>query len=105
MSFSQISTLAARVLNYLFRCAERASQRRVLCELDEHVLRDIGLTRHDALVEAARPFWSGADQVRFVALSENDSARRGRASGRRNRPFLSAGTIIGKRRDGKYSCS
>ena len=36
---------------------ERADQRRHLLELDERLLRDIGLSRYDALREAAKPFW------------------------------------------------
>lgn len=36
---------------------ERAEQRRHLLELDERLLRDIGLSRYDAFREAAKPFW------------------------------------------------
>jgi len=36
---------------------ERTDQRRHLLELDERLLRDIGLSRYDALREAAKPFW------------------------------------------------
>lgn len=56
MSLARIAE-RTRLLNYLLRCAERASQRRVLLELDDHLLRDIGLSRRDALIESARPFW------------------------------------------------
>jgi uncharacterized protein YjiS (DUF1127 family) len=62
MSFSQISSIAVRVFNHLLLCAERASQRRILSELDDNLLKDIGLTRHDAFVESVRPFWHG-DEV------------------------------------------
>lgn len=34
-----------------------ANERRRLLELDERTLRDIGLTRDDAVREASRPFW------------------------------------------------
>lgn len=37
--------------------AARHRQRRELRELDERLLRDIGLTRGEALREAAKPFW------------------------------------------------
>ena len=37
--------------------ARVANQRRALRELDDQQLRDIGLTRADALREAGRPFW------------------------------------------------
>ncbi|MGK9170649.1 DUF1127 domain-containing protein [Inquilinus limosus] len=36
---------------------ERARQRRVLEALDDHQLRDLGLSRAEALREAWRPFW------------------------------------------------
>jgi len=32
-------------------------QRRALEALDDHLLRDLGLTREEALREAARPVW------------------------------------------------
>lgn len=32
-------------------------QRQFLARLDDRTLQDIGLTRADALAEAARPFW------------------------------------------------
>jgi uncharacterized protein YjiS (DUF1127 family) len=35
----------------------RARQRHVLAVLDDHILRDIGLTRVDADREARKPFW------------------------------------------------
>ena len=63
MSFSQISSIAVRVFNHLLLCAERASQRRILSELDDNLLKDIGLTRHDAFKESVRPFWSGNDGI------------------------------------------
>jgi uncharacterized protein YjiS (DUF1127 family) len=36
---------------------ERARGRRQLLTLDEHVLRDIGITRLQAETEAYKPFW------------------------------------------------
>jgi uncharacterized protein YjiS (DUF1127 family) len=84
---------------------ERWQQRRTLEEMDDHHLADIGLTRRDALREARRPFWRGAEpedgaaiQARFTAFSEKPSDRRGSPSGRRKRPGLPDGTIMGKSR-------
>ena len=37
----------------------RARQRRILAQLDDRMLRDIGKTRVDALREAGKPFWRG----------------------------------------------
>ena len=37
---------------------QRGRQRRALGELDDRLLCDIGVTRSQALREAAKPFWS-----------------------------------------------
>ncbi|BCA26455.1 DUF1127 domain-containing protein [Metapseudomonas otitidis] len=37
----------------------RLSTRKALLELDEHALKDIGLTRAQALEEGLKPFWRG----------------------------------------------
>jgi uncharacterized protein YjiS (DUF1127 family) len=39
------------------RWIERARQRHALGELDDHLLRDIGITRVDAARESEKPFW------------------------------------------------
>jgi uncharacterized protein YjiS (DUF1127 family) len=39
------------------RWRQRARSRRELLALDDHMLRDIGVTRIDAQYEAAKPFW------------------------------------------------
>jgi len=51
--------LFARPWPALRRWAERRSQRKALGELagQAHLLNDIGLTRAQALREAAKPFW------------------------------------------------
>ena len=36
---------------------QRASQRRALANLDDHLLRDIGVSRGEAQREARKPFW------------------------------------------------
>ena len=36
---------------------ERARQRRALKSLSDELLRDIGITRQQALLEAKKPFW------------------------------------------------
>jgi uncharacterized protein YjiS (DUF1127 family) len=36
---------------------ERRRERRALLELDDALLKDIGLSRADALREASKPFW------------------------------------------------
>lgn len=37
---------------------ERRRQLQALTELDDHLLKDLGLSREQARREAARPFWS-----------------------------------------------
>ena len=45
------------VAETLVRWQERADQRLRLSGLDEHLLKDIGLSRADTLPESAKPFW------------------------------------------------
>lgn len=54
------NTALQQVIGLLRRWRERIRSRRQLgrlCDLDDHILQDIGLTRTDLLREAARPFW------------------------------------------------
>jgi len=44
-------------LNFLTRLWRAYDTRRQLSELDAHLLRDIGITRLDAQIEAARKPW------------------------------------------------
>ncbi len=46
-----------RGVDLLFTWSERTRERRQLMQFDDHVLRDIGITRADAAAEAAKPFW------------------------------------------------
>jgi uncharacterized protein YjiS (DUF1127 family) len=48
---------ATRFLLWYFRCSERSRQRQALAELEDHFLKDIGVTRQQAIAEAAKPFW------------------------------------------------
>lgn len=48
----------AVLLVYLFaHWRERARQRKTLAQLDDRLLRDIGLSRYDAQWESKKPFW------------------------------------------------
>jgi len=47
----------AAVLAPIARWIERSRQRRALASLSDHELRDIGITRIEAVREAEKPFW------------------------------------------------
>ncbi len=36
---------------------DRSLQRKALADLDDHMLRDIGIARYDAARECRKPFW------------------------------------------------
>lgn len=45
------------LLTWVWRCLQRRRQRHRLAELPDHLLKDIGVTRREARLEARRPFW------------------------------------------------
>ncbi len=45
------------VVTFLLDCLETYRQRKALAALDDHMLKDIGLTRCDVDAEVSRPFW------------------------------------------------
>lgn len=49
-------TALRRVIGLLRRWRERVQSRPQLCELDDHILQNIGLTHKERLCEAASPF-------------------------------------------------
>jgi len=50
-------SLFSRLFGLLDQSAALARQRRDLAALDDKMLRDIGVTRSQAMQEATRPFW------------------------------------------------
>jgi uncharacterized protein YjiS (DUF1127 family) len=54
---------------------ERRESRRLLEEMDDHRLADIGLSRAEALGEARRPFWSGEAAAR-CSLADGATRKR-----------------------------
>jgi uncharacterized protein YjiS (DUF1127 family) len=54
---TRLGRRAGRIAEIALTWFDRASQRRRLCELSDHMLRDIGLTRADAWAESSKPFW------------------------------------------------
>jgi len=51
------ASLLNRVLDRLACWQGRARMRRALGELDDRMLRDVGLSRLDVRAETAKPFW------------------------------------------------
>jgi len=49
--------LPNRVMNRLVHAFRRQRQRSALAQLDEHLLRDIGISREQARAESDKPIW------------------------------------------------
>jgi uncharacterized protein YjiS (DUF1127 family) len=56
--------LAVLACARLMRWHELSRQRRALLTLNERMLKDIGITRGEAELEARRPFWKNGDNLR-----------------------------------------
>ncbi len=52
-----ISRLISKSAKTVLQWQDRFSQRLRLTELDDRLLRDVGLSRGDVAYEAAKPFW------------------------------------------------
>lgn len=57
LSATAVLPLVRGWLIALARAHERSRQRQTLRDLDDHLLRDIGVTREQAEREAHKPFW------------------------------------------------
>ncbi|MDX5350170.1 MAG: DUF1127 domain-containing protein [Paracoccaceae bacterium] len=57
LSFTTAPSLFARLGKAAVLAVARRRDRRALARLDQHLLRDIGLSRDEARTEAAKPFW------------------------------------------------
>jgi uncharacterized protein YjiS (DUF1127 family) len=53
----EIAVMVDRLFEAPFVWAERASERRHLAQLDDHLLKDIGLNRTDVQAISTKPFW------------------------------------------------
>lgn len=47
----------AKAIGVVVVWRNRARERHALRRLNDHYLRDIGLTRHEAMIECDKPFW------------------------------------------------
>jgi len=59
----EIAKSCRRIAGDFGRALERWRQRRALEDLDDHLLKDIGISRAEALTEAGRSFWDRADAM------------------------------------------
>ena len=50
-------TLPRRLIDVLYTWQQRSVDRKGLLAISDHMLADIGISRIDALREAAKPFW------------------------------------------------
>ncbi len=53
----QTRKLSYGILGRLYMFVELARERHTLAQMDDHLLRDIGMTRDDARREYRKPFW------------------------------------------------
>jgi uncharacterized protein YjiS (DUF1127 family) len=53
----EVAAVVDRIFEAPFLWAERAAERRHLAELDDHLLRDIGLNRAEVEAASTKPFW------------------------------------------------
>ena len=63
MFLIEIAKSCRRLAADLGRALERWRQRRALEDLDDHLLKDIGISRAEALTEAGRSFWERVDTM------------------------------------------
>lgn len=57
MAIAAAASLPGRFFSLFMGWQERAEQRRTLQQLDDHMLRDLGLSRADVAREADKPVW------------------------------------------------
>jgi len=55
--FSIVTRSAGGLLDALLTWQDRARERHALAAMDEHALKDLGLTKVDVEMELSKPFW------------------------------------------------
>jgi uncharacterized protein YjiS (DUF1127 family) len=57
--FSVLARRATSFVDAVLAWQQRAHERHALASMDEHALKDIGLSKVDVLAESTKPFWRG----------------------------------------------
>jgi uncharacterized protein YjiS (DUF1127 family) len=65
---------ARHLVAWILRCCERRRQRAALADLDDRLLRDIGVARDAARREAATPFWRDGTLCEALDRVANEAA-------------------------------
>lgn len=55
--YKGLHRLIVSAVDWLAICYDRSRERQALLALDDHLLRDIGLSRADVWDEGRKPFW------------------------------------------------
>ena len=63
--FAPFVSIRFSILHEVKARVELARQRRALAKLDDHALKDIGVTRREAQTEATRSVWDAPENWRF----------------------------------------
>lgn len=64
MSLHRAGRRSGALFSFATRAVQLQRQREALRRLDDRALKDIGLSRSDAEIEASRPFWDVPDTWR-----------------------------------------
>jgi uncharacterized protein YjiS (DUF1127 family) len=56
-AFGKVRRVVVKCLHTLMIWRERSEQRHALAELNDHMLKDIGVSHADAYKEVRKPFW------------------------------------------------
>ncbi|MBF0288404.1 MAG: DUF1127 domain-containing protein [SAR324 cluster bacterium] len=57
ISLDHVKSVITQMMKTILTWEERNRQRKVLSTLSDYELRDIGISRTNAIVEANKPFW------------------------------------------------
>jgi uncharacterized protein YjiS (DUF1127 family) len=53
-----VTNIGNRLLDLYFQWQQRRHSREALAQMSDHMLKDIGISRYDAVNESSKPFWT-----------------------------------------------